>query len=107
MIAAGDLLGDEPLLTDGLRMLGWLCRTQDNEGHLSTVPVGGWRPDVPRHRFDQQPIEAAAMADACATAAAVTGDDALGGAAVPGDRLVPGRKRHLNGDVRPPNGRRS
>jgi hypothetical protein len=75
VIAAGDLLGDEPLLVDGLRMLTWLCETQENDGHLSTVPVGGWRPDVPRHRYDQQPIEAAAMADASATAAAVTGDE--------------------------------
>ena len=75
VVAAGDLLGDEPLLTDGLRMLAWLCGMQEHAGHLSTVPVGGWRPGVPKHRHDQQPIEAAATADACATAAAVTGDD--------------------------------
>ena len=75
LIHAGDLLGDEPLLSDGLRMLSWLCRMQEHQGHLSTVPVGGWRPGVPKHRFDQQPIEAAATADACATAAAVTGDE--------------------------------
>jgi hypothetical protein len=75
VIAAGDLLGDEPLLADGLRMLSWLCEMQTNDGHLSTVPVGGWRPGVPKHRHDQQPIETAATADACATAAAVTGDD--------------------------------
>ncbi|MFI7599309.1 glycosyltransferase [Actinoplanes sp. NPDC049681] len=75
LIHAGDLLGDEPLLADGLRMLGWLCRMQNHQGHLSIVPVGGWRPGAERHRFDQQPIEAAATADACATAAAVTGDD--------------------------------
>ncbi|AEV87707.1 glycosyltransferase [Actinoplanes sp. SE50] len=75
VIAAGDLLGDEALLADGLRMLAWLCRTQEHRGHLSTVPVGGWRPGSARHRHDQQPIEAAATADACATAAAVTGDE--------------------------------
>jgi hypothetical protein len=75
LISAGDLLGDETLLRGGLRMLAWLCREQEHEGHLSTVPVGGWRPEVDKHRFDQQPIEAAATADACATAAAVTGDD--------------------------------
>ena len=75
VIAAGDLLGDEPLLTDGLRMLAWLCRMQEQHGHLSTVPVGGWRPGVPKHRHDQQPIEAATTADACATAVAVTGDE--------------------------------
>lgn len=74
LISAGDLLGDEPLLADGLRMLDWLCEMQNHHGRLSTVPVGGWRPGVPRHRHDQQPIEAAATADACATAAAVTGD---------------------------------
>ena len=73
VIAAGDLLGDEALLTDGLRMLAWLCHLQEHQGHLSTVPVGGWRPDVPKHRHDQQPIETAATADACATAAAGTG----------------------------------
>ena len=49
--------------------------SRSNDGHLSTVPVGGWRPGRPKHRFDQQPIEAAATADACATAAAITGDD--------------------------------
>ena len=75
VILAGDLLGDEPLLTDGLRMLSWLCGMQEHQGHLSTVPVGGWRPGVPKHRHDQQPIETAATADACATAAAITGDE--------------------------------
>jgi hypothetical protein len=75
LIHAGDLLGDEQLLRAGLRMLTWLCREQEHEGHLSTVPVGGWRPGAPKHRYDQQPIEAAAVADACATAAAVTGDE--------------------------------
>jgi hypothetical protein len=75
VIAAGDLLGDEPRLRAGLRMLAWLCREQERDGHLSTVPVGGWRPGVEKHRFDQQPIEAAATADACVTAAAITGDE--------------------------------
>ena len=75
VIVAGDLLGDEHLLAEGLRMLSWLCGMQEHHGHLSTVPVGGWRPGVDKHRHDQQPIEAAATADACATAAAVTGDE--------------------------------
>jgi hypothetical protein len=75
VIAAGDLLGDEPLLGSGLRMLTWLCVTQEHQGRLSPVAAGGWRQHMPKHRFDQQPIEAAATADACATAAAVTGDE--------------------------------
>ncbi|HWS32663.1 MAG TPA: glycosyltransferase [Actinoplanes sp.] len=77
VIAAGDLLGDENLLDDGLRMLAWLCRLQERDGHLSVVPVDGWSSDSRfSHRFDQQPIEVAATADACATAASVTGDEA-------------------------------
>jgi hypothetical protein len=76
VIAAGDLSGDRPLLTSGLNMLAWLCDIQTTEGRLSVVPVAGWRRDAPRSRYDQQPIEVAALADACATAAQVTGDDA-------------------------------
>src|SRR6202042_3932298 len=44
------------------------------DGHLSVVPVGGWGPGEVRPAFDQQPIEVAALADACMRAAAVTGD---------------------------------
>ena len=43
-------------------------------GHLSVVPVGGWGQGERRPGFDQQPIEVAALADACVRAAAVTGD---------------------------------
>jgi hypothetical protein len=74
VIAAGHLRGDGSRIAAGLRMLTWLRRVQLVEGHLSVVPVGGWRRHAPRRRYDQQPIEVAALADACATAAAVTGD---------------------------------
>jgi hypothetical protein len=36
--------------------------------------VDGWAPGENRPAFDQQPIEAAAIADACATAFDVSGD---------------------------------
>jgi hypothetical protein len=42
--------------------------------HLSLTPVGGWAPGEARPGFDQQPIEAAAIADACARALGVTQD---------------------------------
>jgi hypothetical protein len=74
VIAAGHLRDDAALLTDGLRMLTWLRDLQLVEGRLSVLPACGWQPDTPRHRYDQQPIEVAALADACATAAAATGD---------------------------------
>jgi hypothetical protein len=37
-------------------------------GHFSFTPVGGWAPGEDRPGFDQQPVEAAAFADACARA---------------------------------------
>jgi hypothetical protein len=74
VIAAGHHAGDERMLAHGLRMLTWLRDIQRAGGHLSVIPAGGWRRHTPRAQFDQQPIEVAALADACATAAAVTGD---------------------------------
>lgn len=74
VIAASQLRHDGPPLGDGLRMLTWLRDVQLRDGRLSVVPIGGWERGAPRRRHDQQPIEAAAFADACATAADVTGD---------------------------------
>ncbi|MEV1170560.1 glycosyltransferase [Nonomuraea sp. NPDC049784] len=74
IIAGGDLRGDRQLLSSGLRMLEWLCDIQTRNGRLSVVPVAGWRQGAPRPHYDQQPIEVAALADACATAGLVTGD---------------------------------
>ena len=74
VIAAGHLRADGPLLDAGLRMLTWLRDIQTTDGRLSVVPTGGWQPHAPRGRYDQQPIEVAALADACVTAASVTGE---------------------------------
>ena len=62
LIAAGVALADEGLLADGLDLLGWLLDTESSGGHLSVTPVGGWAPGESRPGFDQQPIEAAAIA---------------------------------------------
>jgi hypothetical protein len=75
LIAAGDALGRPDVVADGLLLLGWLLDREVVDGHLSPTPVGGsGRGDVPGG-FDQQPIEVAAMADACARALALTDDD--------------------------------
>ena len=75
LIAAGHLLDRPDVLDDGLTLLRWLIERETLEGHLSPTPTGGAKPgDVPP-RFDQQPIEVAALADACARAHAVTDDD--------------------------------
>jgi hypothetical protein len=73
-IVAGRHQHDDTQVNDGLSLLEWLLRVQTRDGHLSLVPVGGWRPPEPRPAFDQQPIEAAALADACARAWSLTAD---------------------------------
>jgi hypothetical protein len=75
LIAAGHILRDDRLLDDGLFLLAWLLEEETLNGHLSPTPVAGRVPGGDRPGFDQQPIEAAAMADACARALAVTGDE--------------------------------
>jgi hypothetical protein len=75
LIAAGAALRDKTALADGLFLLGWLLDRETRDGHLSVTPVGGSGPtDGPLARFDQQPIEVAALADACGRAFAVTGE---------------------------------
>ncbi|CAN5268199.1 glycosyl transferase [soil metagenome] len=74
MIAAGSILDRPTLLRRGLSLLGWLLERQTTAGHLSVTPVGGSGRDDVGPAFDQQPIEVAAMADACRRAAAVDDD---------------------------------
>lgn len=73
LIAAGTALDRPELVQDGLRLLGWLLERETANGHLSPTPVGGSGPGD-TVRYDQQPIEVAAMADACARAATVSED---------------------------------
>ena len=74
VIVAGRELGDDRVVSNGLRMLDWLLAGETRSGHLSVVPAGGWGQGEARPGFDQRPVEVAALADACARAAAVTGD---------------------------------
>jgi hypothetical protein len=74
LIAAGTALEDDVVTAHGLALLDWLMATQTVNGRLSVTPVGGWGPGERRARFDQQPIEAAALADACVRAFACTGE---------------------------------
>ncbi|MEZ5246553.1 MAG: hypothetical protein R2707_15755 [Acidimicrobiales bacterium] len=74
LLAAGHLLERADVVADGITMLGWLLRRETVDGHLSPIPVGGAGPTDSAPRFDQQPIEVAAMADACHRAFVVTGE---------------------------------
>ena len=73
MIAAGTALNRPALLRRGLELLDWLLARETRNGHLSVTPVGGSGPKDRGPGFDQQPIEVAALADACARAFDVDG----------------------------------
>ena len=74
LIAAGSAIGDDAAVAEGLALLEWLLEVESDAGHLSVTPSSGWAPGERRPGFDQQPIEAASIADACARALAVTAD---------------------------------
>lgn len=75
LIIAGTHLERTDVLAGGLRLLSWLLEHESTDGHYSPTPVGGSGPGDRGPGFDQQPIEAASMADACGRALALTGDD--------------------------------
>ena len=75
LILAGHVLVDPVALRRGLELLDFLLTTETRDGHLSVTPVGGRGPEETGPAFDQQPIEVAALADACARAFAITGDE--------------------------------
>jgi hypothetical protein len=75
LMAAGDALGIDQMVQDGIRLLDWLIAKETRDGHFSFAPVGGWAAGEERPGFDQQPVEAAAFADACNRAWQITGDN--------------------------------
>jgi hypothetical protein len=74
LIVAGVALGDGKASGRGLELLEFLLGVETRDGHLSVTPVGGRGPLDVGPRFDQQPIEVAAIADACASAYRLTHD---------------------------------
>ena len=72
LMAAGSLLDEPHWQEQGLAMLEWLVTVETRGEHLSVTPVGGWVLGEARPGFDQQPIEVAALADACAVAFGLT-----------------------------------
>lgn len=74
VLLAGWGLRDMVLLKKGFLMLKFLLSTQMHEGHFSVTPSTGRGPLDLAPGFDQQPIEIAALADACARAWEFSGD---------------------------------
>jgi hypothetical protein len=74
LLAAGAATGDEALVSRALGFLGFLLHSETRDGHLSVTGVTGRSPGETGPFFDQQGIEVAAIADACARAFRLTGD---------------------------------
>lgn len=77
LIAAGNHLKDERMLTVGLKALDWLIdiQTDPKKKHLSIIGNNGWyQYGKEKARFDQQPLEASALIDACYQAFITTKD---------------------------------
>jgi glycosyltransferase involved in cell wall biosynthesis len=77
MIMAGQWIPDGNTFDQGLNALKWLLEKQTGgNGCLSVIGNNGWLPrGGARAKFDQQPIEAMALAEACAEAYRATGDE--------------------------------
>ena len=77
LILAGRALQRAEMTKMGLRSLEWLTRIQTGEGGcFSPIGTNGWyRRGGRKARFDQQPIEAQSMVEACAEALRATGDE--------------------------------
>ena len=75
LILSGQRMQRNDMIDMGLRSLKWLLATQTGDGHFVPIGSNGWyKQGGPRARFDQQPIEANAMVEACVEAYNVTRD---------------------------------
>ena len=83
LLLSGQWMQRSDMIDMGLRSLKWLLTIQTEDGHF--VPIGnkGWyEQGGPKARFDQQPIDANAMIEACVEAFNITRDKTLIDAAV-------------------------
>lgn len=74
LCAAGAALEDSAMIDDGLALLRWLVGKELGQWGFSFAPTGGRGPEDRQPAYDQQPLEAWAMADAAVRALEITGD---------------------------------
>ncbi|SMC46932.1 glycosyltransferase family 4 protein [Moheibacter sediminis] len=72
MLCSGYLLNDNKLINKGIQLLDWLIGHQFENEYFSPVGNDGWFSIGQKNQFDQQPLEAHGMIDACLTAAKIT-----------------------------------
>ena len=75
LLLSGQRLQRNDMIDMGLVSLRWLLAIQTEDNHFAPIGSNGWfEQGGPRARFDQQPIEASAMVEACVIAFDVTRD---------------------------------
>ena len=77
LIMAGQWIPDNEMLKTGLNSLKWLLKIQTaKEGHLTIIGNENWLVrDGECSKFDQQPIEAMSLIEACVEAYKATGEN--------------------------------
>jgi len=75
LLLSGQWLQRSDMIDMGLRSLKWLLAIQTEDTHFVPIGSNGWyEKGGPRARFDQQPVEAKAMVEACVEAFNITRD---------------------------------
>ena len=75
LLLSGQWIQRDDMIEMGLRSLEWLLALQTEDNHFVPIGSNGWyEQGGPRARFDQQPVEANAMIEACVVAFNVTRD---------------------------------
>ncbi len=75
LLLSGRWMHRKDMIDMGLLSLKWLVTIQTEDGHFVPIGSNGWyKQGGPRARFDQQPIEANAMVEACVEAFNITRD---------------------------------
>lgn len=74
LMAAGAYLEQEEYLNRGIEILDWLISKQFHEHVFSPIGNQGWLTPQGKAEYDQQPLEAHGMLDACLQAEAIVND---------------------------------
>lgn len=78
LIMAGEYLKDKKLAQRGLKILDWLIDKQFINDIFSPIGNKGWMTPDKKAQFDQQPIEAHGMIDACLQAESYSREEKYG-----------------------------
>jgi len=75
LLVSGQRMTCKDMIDMGLSTLSWLLAIQTENNHLVPIGNNGWyEKDGPKARFDQQPVEAKALVEACVEAFKITRD---------------------------------